>query len=97
MVHPNFLSVAGPAGQVELANVGFARGSFEGTVSLTRGAGSHPLSGGIRTLTIVGIKGELQVEQRGANVTLQADGVRVEFARAEVARNGDAVRVTVQK
>ena len=55
VAHASHLTLESPQGTVDVSNPKFARGSFDGTVSLTVPAGHHPLAGGVRHVTVVGI------------------------------------------
>lgn len=92
-VHPGTLALSVPDGAVEVTNPGFTRGSFSGTVAFTRGAGRHPFAGGIRTLTIVGVTGNLKVDAGGNRLTIEAEGVRISLPGAVVESEGDTLRV----
>ena len=95
VAHANFLTLTNASGTVELANPGFARRSFAGTVGLTVPAGRHPLGTGIRVLTVVGIQGEPKIGRDGDTVTVEAPGVRVTLKGATVRTEGGTVRVVV--
>ena len=96
VAHPNYLTLESPEGTVELNNSAFVRGTFGGTVGLSVAAGSHPLSGGVRQLTIAGIVGAPEVGRDADSVTVEASGVRLALRRAEVRVGGDLVRITVK-
>jgi hypothetical protein len=96
IVHANFLSVSLPQGSVELTNPGFVRGSFGGTVSVTEAAGRHPLSDGVRRVTIAGIDGVPKVSRDAESVTVEASGVRLALRGVEVRVDGEFVRITVK-
>jgi hypothetical protein len=95
VVHANFLNLSSASGTVELANPGFARRSFAGTVGLTVPAGRHPLGTGIRALTVVGIQGEPKVGRDGDTVTVEAPGLRVTLKGASVRTENGTTHVVV--
>jgi hypothetical protein len=95
VIHPNYVTLTGPSGAIELNNPGFAKGSFSGTVGLTRAAGRHPLADGIRTLTVVGVKGRPRVDRRDGRLTIEAEGVRVTLQGAEVSTEGETLGISV--
>ena len=95
VIHPNYIAFTCPNGTIELTNPAHARGSFAGTVALTRAAGSHPLGDGIGMLTVVGVRGTPRVDRREGLLTLEADGVRMSLQGADVATEGDTVRISV--
>ncbi|MDO8834614.1 MAG: hypothetical protein Q7V01_03420, partial [Vicinamibacterales bacterium] len=95
IAHANYITLTSPAGTIDIRNGGFARGSFAGTVSLTRGDGRHPLADGIRMVTIAGLAGLPTIERRDDGITLEAEGLRVTLRGADARVEGETVRVTV--
>ena len=95
VVHANFLNLSNASGTVEMANPGFARRSFAGTVGLTVPAGPHPLGTRIRALTVVGIQGEPKIARDGDTVTVEAPGLRVTLKGASVRTENGTIRVVV--
>ncbi len=95
IAHNHFLSLVAPQGTVELTNPGFARNTFGGVVGITVPAGRHPLSDGVRQLTVVGIEGAPKLGRDGETVTLEAPGVRLALRGVETRVDGDLVRITV--
>ncbi len=95
VVHPNYVTLTCPNGTIELTNPGFARGSFAGTVGLTRAAGRHPLRDGIRMVTVAGLKGAPRVDRRDGRLTLEADGVRITLQGADLRTEGETLRVSL--
>jgi hypothetical protein len=95
MVHPNDITFTCPNGTVELTNPGFVRGSFAGTVALTRAAGRHPLADGIRAVTVVGVRGAPRVERRDGELTLEAEGVRITLQGADARTEGETIRISL--
>jgi hypothetical protein len=96
VAHPNYLTLAVPQGTVELTNPGFARGTFGGTVSVTEAAGRHPLSDGVRRLTIAGIQGAPKVGGDEGTVSVEAPGVRLTLRGSDVRVEGEVIRITVK-
>jgi len=96
IAHANFLSLSVPQGTVELTNPGFVRNTFSGTVGLTSPAGRHPLSDGVRRVTIAGIDGVPKVVRDAESVTVEASGVRLALRGAEVRVDGELIRITVK-
>jgi len=96
IAHANFLSLSGPQGTVELTNPGFVRNTFGGTVGLSAPAGRHPLSDGVRQVTIAGIDGAPKVGRDGESVTVEASGVRLALRGAAVRIDGELVRIAVK-
>jgi hypothetical protein len=96
IAHANYLSLSVPQGTVELTNPGFARGSFGGTVSVTEAAGRHPLSDGVRRLTIAGIEGAPKVGGDEGTVSVEAPGVRLTLRGSDVRVEGELIRITVK-
>jgi hypothetical protein len=91
----NFITLMGPSGSVALSNPAFSRDSFDGTVALTVSAGRHPLSDGIRRITIVGLQGAPRVDRVGGTLTVEGGGLRIELRGAEARAEGETVWITV--
>jgi len=96
IAHANFLSLSVPQGTVELTNPGFVRNTFGGTVALSAPAGRHPLSDGIRRVTIAGIDRVPSVGRDAESVVVEASGVRLALRGAEVRVDGELIRITVK-
>ena len=96
VAHPNYLTLESPQGSVELTNAAFVRGTFGGTVGLSAPAGRHPLSAGIRRLTIVGVTASPVIGGDASTVTVEAPGVRIRLRAASGSVEGDLVRITVR-
>ena len=96
VAHANYLTLAVPHGTVELTNPGFVRGTFGGTVSVTEAAGRHPLSDGVRRLTIAGIQGAPKVGGDEGTVSVEAPGVRLTLRGSDVRVEGELIRITVK-
>jgi hypothetical protein len=97
IAHANYLSLAVPQGTIELTNPGFVRGSFGGTVSITEAAGRHPLSDGVRRLTIAGIEGAPKVGNNEGAVSVEAPGVRLTLRGVEAHVDGALIRIIVRR
>jgi hypothetical protein len=97
IAHSHFVSLVAPQGTIELTNPSFVRNTFGGTVGLTVPAGRHPLSDGVRQVTIVGIEGAPKLGRDGDTVTLETPGVRLALRGVETIVDGDLVRITVRK
>ena len=95
MVHPRYLTLSGAAGTIEVTNPGYAPGSFGGTVAITRPAGRHPLAEGVRSVTIVGVRGTPRVASRDGRVTVEFEGGRMTLDGAEVRTEGETIRITM--
>ena len=95
VVHPNYVTLTGPNGTIDLTNPAFARGSFAGTVALTRAAGRHPLRAGIRMVTVAGLKGAPRVDRRDGRLTLEAEGVRITLEDADLRAEGETLRISL--
>jgi hypothetical protein len=96
IAHANYLTLSVPQGTVELTNPGFVRGTFGGTVSVTEAAGRHPLSDGVRRMTIAGIQGAPKVGSEEGTVSVEAPGVRLTLRGAEVRVDGAFIRIVVR-
>jgi hypothetical protein len=97
IAHANYLSLVVAQGNVELTNPAFVRGSFGGTVGVTEAAGRHPLSDGVRRLTIAGIQGAPTVGGAERTVSVEAPGVRLTLRDVEMHVDGDLVRIIVKE
>ena len=97
IAHANYLTLSVPQGTVELTNPGFVRGTFGGTASVTEAAGRHPLSDGVRRLTIAGIQGAPKVGGDEGTVSVEAPGVRLTLRGAEAHVDGALVRIIVRR
>jgi hypothetical protein len=97
IAYANYLSLSVPQGSIELTNPGFVRGSFGGTVSVTEAAGRHPLSDGIRRLTIAGIQGAPKVGGAEGTLSVEAPGVRLTLRGAEAHLEGALIRIVVRR
>ncbi len=93
VVHPRYLTLTGPAGTVEITNAAFTREAFTGLVALTGPAGRHPLTDGVRTVTIVGLRDVPKVERRDGQLVVEAEGVRLTLRGAEASTAGDTLRI----
>ena len=97
VVHPRYITLSNAAGTVEVTNPAYARGSFGGIVALTCPAGRHPLGEGIRSFTIVGLRGEPKVDRRAGQLRVETEGVRIALKNAEVRAEGDTLRIGVAR
>ncbi len=97
IAHANYLTLSVPQGSVELTNPGFVRGTSGGTVSVTEAAGRHPLSDGVRRLTIAGIQGAPKVGGDEGTVGVEAPGVRLTLRGAEAHVDGALIRIIVRR
>jgi len=86
ILHTRWLRLGRPGASIEVL----------GRAALTRAAGTHPLFEGVRTLTLTGFAREPAVQAVEGRVTLEAEGVRGEFARAELDRQDGARTVLVR-
>ncbi len=93
VVHPRYLTLTGPAGTVEITNAAFTREAFTGLVALTGPAGRHPLTDGVRTVTIVGLRAAPKVERRDGQLVVEAEGVRLTLRGAEASTTGETLRI----
>jgi hypothetical protein len=88
VLHKRWLKAGRGGGAIEILNRGAA----------TRAAGDHPLFSGFREVEVTGLTSEPVVESKeDGSVTVQADGVHAGFPRAEVARTGQTITITVSK
>ncbi len=97
VVHANYLTLKGGDGWVEVANPGFVRRSFAGTLSLTVSGGPHPITGGIRRITVVGMPTAPRITRDGGVVKIDSPELRASLPGAEVLVDGSTIRVTLPK
>ena len=96
VAHPNYLTLESSQGTVDVSNARFARGSFDGTVSLSVPAGPHPLRGGVRRLTVAGLGAAPEVGGDASTVTVEAPGVRIRLRHAQARAEGELLRITIK-
>ena len=96
VAHPNYLTLESAQGTIELTNSAFVRGAFGGTVGLSVPAGHHPLSGGIRRLTIAGVQGAPTVGGDEGTVSVEAPGVRILLRNARARAEGQLLGITIR-
>jgi hypothetical protein len=82
-------------GEINFVNPHFVRRSLDGVLALTTPAGEHPFLDGFRRVAISGFAGEPTVTRNGDAVTLEAEGLTVQFDAAQVESNDVEVIVTV--
>jgi hypothetical protein len=97
VAHPNYLTLESAQGSVDVSNPRFVRGSFDGTASLSLPAGRHPISGGVRHLTIVGLGAAPDVASDAGSVAVDAPGVRLAIRGAEAHVDGALIRIIVRR
>jgi hypothetical protein len=95
VVHANYVTLRGSSGSVEVTNADFVRNSFAGTVSLTTSSGRHPLTDGIRRVTVAGIRGEPKIDRDGGVVSVEGQGVRIKLHGADAIVDGETIRITI--
>lgn len=96
VLHPAFITLSNGEGSIQITNRAASRGSFDGTVALTRGAGSHPMRD-IRSVTIAGVGGTPRVDERGGALAIEAEGIRIALPGATLQRDGTTLRVTLNQ
>ena len=96
VAHASHLTLESPQGTIDVSNPRFVRGSFDGTVSLTVPAGPHPLAGGVRQVTVVGIGVPPDVGGEAGTVAVDAPGVRIRVRSAQARGDGELLRITVK-
>ena len=97
VVHANYLTLSGESGSIEVANPEYVRRSFAGTVSLTESAGRHPLTAGVRRLTVLAIRSDPRVSRDNGVVRIESPEIRASLAGADVRVQGQTIRVTLPK
>jgi hypothetical protein len=95
-VHASYVTLTCRGGTIELTNPAFVRGSFAGTVALTRPAGRHPLADGIRTVTLFGVTPAPRVARPDDRLVVEAEGVRLTLPGADVQAEGQTLRIRLR-
>jgi hypothetical protein len=95
VVHPHYLTLSSAAGRVEVTNPAYARGSYGGIVALTAPAGRHPLTDGIRALTVVGLRGMPKVDRREGAVSIETDGIHITLRDADARAEGETLYISL--
>jgi hypothetical protein len=85
LLHTRWVRLAGDTGEVGVHGR-----------CLTVGAGTHPLFGGIREVTVTGLAAEPVVTVAGTAVKVSGQGVTAEFTTAAVVRSDRTVTVTLR-
>jgi len=97
VVHANYLTLKSGSGSVEVTNPGFVRRSFVGTVSLTVSVGRHPITAGVRRITVVGIRTAPRISRDDGVVKIEAPELRASLPGADVQIEGLTIRITLPK
>jgi hypothetical protein len=83
VLHTRFLKLGNQAGMIEVF----------GRASLTEPAGEHPLFGGVTRLVVTGLAAPPKVEERGATVAVEGEGIKAELRGARVVRGPGTIRI----
>jgi len=97
VVHANYLTLRVGGGSVEVTNPDFVRRSFVGTVCLTVSGGRHPITGGIRRLTVVGMRTAPRLTRADGVVKIDSPELRASLPGADVQVDGQTIRITLPK
>jgi hypothetical protein len=97
VVHANYLTLKVGSGSVEVTNPDFVRRSFVGTVSLTVSGGSHPITDGVRRITVVGIRTAPRISRDEGVVKVDTPELRASLPGADVVVDGPTIRITLPK
>lgn len=96
VLQTNFLTADHPRGKVSLQNPHYVRGSLDGVVALTTPASeNHPFMYGYRQIAVSGFSGDPTVVRDGNAVTIEAEGLKLEFNGARVESSDEELVVTV--
>lgn len=85
ILHRRYLKAAGNGATLEMQD-GHA---------LTESAGSNPMFSGIRRITIAGLAAAPTVTEKDAGVSINAPGLKADFAKATVARDEATKQITI--
>ncbi len=94
VVHANYLTLRGESGSVEVSNPGFVRRSFAGAVSLAVSGGRHPIAGGVRRITVVGIRNAPRITRDDGVVKIDSPELHATLSGADVQVDGQTIRIT---
>ncbi len=96
VLQTHFLTADHPRGEVNLKNPRYVRGSLDGVVALTTPASEdHPFLYGYRQIAVSGFSGDPTVERDGNAVTIEAEGLKLEFNGARVESTDEELVITV--
>ena len=96
VLQANFLTADHPRGEVSLQNPHYVRRSLDGVVALTTPASEdHPFLNGYRQIAISGFSGDPTVLRDGNAVTIEAEGLKLEFNGARVESSDEELVVVV--
>ena len=85
VLHTRFVKLGNDAGHVEVI----------GHASLSEGAGAHPLFNGLKRLQLTGLPKPL-VQENAGSVSVKAEGLDLQFKKANVATSGETIRIVLQ-
>jgi hypothetical protein len=91
----HLLTSSHPRGEIKLSNPHFVRRSLDGVLALTTPAGDHPFLQGYRQIAVSGFQGEPMVEQSGAAISIEAEGLSLAFDGAVIQSSDEALIITV--
>jgi len=96
VLQAHFLAADHPRGEVSLQNPHYVRRSLDGVVALTTPASEdHPFLYGYRQIAISGFSGDPTVVREGNTVTIEVEGLKLEFNGARVESSDKELVVTV--
>jgi hypothetical protein len=96
ILQAHFLAADHPRGEVSLQNPHYVRGSLDGVIALTTPALQvHPFLYGYRQIVISGFSGDPKVVRDGDAVTIEAEGLKLDFNGATIESNEDELVITV--
>jgi hypothetical protein len=96
VLQAHFLVADHPRGEVSLQNPRYMRGSLDGVIALTTPAAEdHPFLNGYRQIAVSGFSGDPTVVRDGDAVTIEAEGLKLEFNGAKVESTDEEFVITV--
>lgn len=96
VLQTHFLTADHSRGELNLKNPRYVRGSLDGVVALTTPASQeHPFLYGYRRIAISGFSGDPTVVHNGNAVTIEAEGLKLEFNGATIESTDEELVITV--
>jgi hypothetical protein len=96
VLQAHFLTADHLRGEVSLQNPHYSRNSLDGVVALTTPASEeHPFLYGYRQIAVSGFSGDPTVVRDGNVVTIEAEGLKLEFNGARVVATDEELAITV--
>jgi hypothetical protein len=96
VLHLRLFRLGSRAGFIEMIDPNFGRKDAAHLNALSFGVGPHPVFNGIRSVVYSGFPGEPEVEEDGEELTIRADGFKLDLRGAKVTRKGKEIHVLIK-